>query len=482
MRGYRLTVRLKNSSKPIYRVVELPGKLSFHDLHFIIQEIFGFENIFEYMFNLDLNDNNEVLESKLVNKMVFEYSYGFDYCWNFEINVMQLDDFDDIPKVIDFKGDNLCEDYSGVKEFEKLCDENNLDRFDVNFLNNILLRYQIEDVINNNEIKYDYIDVISEIKDLIDCRNFEGCLKYKINSNATIYWVIIKTIEGYVIEMFDDYDEMLEGFYNLYVGEINRAFGHFYTFILNNEKTEIADALDNDGKILAFYNEPGFIPSLIETEVSEDILNWLKDLAVALKNDSNISEVDEIIEINIKDFKFIDSNIYVHEPKVNINDFDNGYRGNEKIISSLTSNERTCLDIVTLPSLETCTTGELQIYAVIASESDYIIREVFLPDKNLMMETLIDIMIEFFNHNGVVKEITVNNLNIYFMIYSFLMDNGIKINEENIDLEISMAVADAFGINDEIDDISLNELFEEFEDKEVEIRLDDNLDKKELLN
>ena len=61
-----------------------------------------------------------------------------------------------------------------------------------------------------------------------------------------------------------------------------------------------------------------------------------------------------------------------------------------------------------------------------------IIREVFLPDKNLMMETLIDIMIEFFNHNGVVKEITVNNLNIYFMIYSFLMDNGIKINEENI--------------------------------------------------
>ena len=66
--------------------------------------------------------------------------------------------------MIDFKGDNLCEDYSGVKEFEKLCDENNLDRFDVNFLNNILLRYQIEDVINNNEIKYDYIDVISEMK------------------------------------------------------------------------------------------------------------------------------------------------------------------------------------------------------------------------------------------------------------------------------------------------------------------------------
>ena len=316
----------------------------------------------------------------------------------------------------------------------------------------------------------------------MNCKNFEGCLKYKVNSNAIIYWVIIKTIEGYVIEMFDDYSEMLEGFWNLSAGEINRVFGHFYTFILNNEKIESADTLDNEGKIMAFYNEPGYMPSLIEMEVSEDILNWLKDLEVTLKSDSNISEEDEIIEINIKDFKFISSNIYVYEPEVNINDFDNGYRGNEKIISSVILDERTCLDIVALPSLETYSTGELQIYAAIASENDYIIREIFLPDKNLMMETLIDVMIEFFNHNGVAKEVTVNNLNIYFMIYDFLKNNGIKINEGNIDLEISMAVADAFGVNDEMDDLALNDIFEEFKDEDIEIQLTNSSNKKELLN
>lgn len=201
-----------------------------------------------------------------------------------------------------------------------------------------------------------------------------------------------------------------------------------------------------------------------------------------MKSDSNISEEDEIIEINIKDFKFISSNIYVYEPEVNINDFDNGYRGNEKIISSVILDERTCLDIVALPSLETYSTGELQIYAVIASENDYIIREIFLPDKNLMMETLIDVMIEFFNHNGVAKEVTVNNLNIYFMIYDFLKNNGIKINEGNIDLEISMAVADAFGVNDEMDDLALNDIFEEFKDEDIEIQLTNSSNKKELLN
>lgn len=207
---------------------------------------------------------------------IFGYRYGFDYCWNFEISVIQLDDFDIIPEVIDYVGDNLCDDYSGVKEFEKLCDENNLEVFDLDFVNSKLYRYQIEDVINNNEIKYDYIEVISKIGELLNCKNFEGCLKYKVNSNAIIYWVIIKTIEGYVIEMFDDYSEMLEGFWNLSAGEINRVFGHFYTFILNNEKIESADTLDNEGKIMAFYNEPGYMPSLIEMEVSEDILNWLK--------------------------------------------------------------------------------------------------------------------------------------------------------------------------------------------------------------
>ena len=99
-----------------------------------------------------------------------------------------------------------------------------------------------------------------------------------------------------------------------------------------------------------------------------------------------------------------------------------------------------------------------------------------------MMETLIDVMIEFFNHNGVAKEVTVNNLNIYFMIYDFLKNNGIKINEGNIDLEISMAVADAFGVNDEMDDLALNDIFEEFKDEDIEIQLTNSSNKKELLN
>lgn len=68
MGGYRLTIRLVDSTKPIYRVLKLPGKLTFCDLHSIIQEIFGFESVFEYMFDLDLSNNNEILESKLVDK------------------------------------------------------------------------------------------------------------------------------------------------------------------------------------------------------------------------------------------------------------------------------------------------------------------------------------------------------------------------------------------------------------------------------
>ena len=41
MGGYRLTIRLVDSTKPIYRVLKLPGKLTFCDLHSIIQEILG---------------------------------------------------------------------------------------------------------------------------------------------------------------------------------------------------------------------------------------------------------------------------------------------------------------------------------------------------------------------------------------------------------------------------------------------------------
>ena len=65
---------------------------------------------------------------------------------------------------------------------------------------------------------------------------------------------------------------------------------------------------------------------------------------------------------------------------------------------------------------------------------------------------------------------------------NFLKNNGIKINEGNIDLEISMAVADAFGVNDEMDDLALNDIFEEFKDEDIEIQLTNSSNKKELLN
>ena len=48
--------------------------------------------------------------------------------------------------------------------------------------------------------------------------------------------------------------------------------------------------------------------------------------------------------------------------------------------------ERLCVDVVCLPMTNTDKTNELNVYAVIAGESDYLIKEVDFPSLQIIGE------------------------------------------------------------------------------------------------
>lgn len=466
MWGYRLKIELKEENKEVYRVIEVPSKLVFKSLHYIILEIFGLDVYDDYVFDLDMDSNDDMLELYLYNGMVFEYRYGENYKWNFRISVTQIDSSNGTPILIDHVGDSI--------EHE----------FDLDMVNSVLEAFFVADVINNNEIKYNYLNTLNEISSILEQREIKNVLKLKIVDGIAIYWVIIKTTDGYVIELFDDYNELVEGFYNLVAGDVSRVFGRFYTFILANKSNMMRYSLDEDGKISAFYNEPGYMPSMIEVEIGKEILMWLNDLLIALKNDKSTCNDEEMIEIYLNGGNYISSEVLPYETISLQEDYDNTYRGKEKLNNFRHLDTTVGADIIALPSGDTYLTGELQLYAIVASNSDYILKEIFLPDKKLMIETLIDGLIEFCNRYGIPDKITVNNLNIYFMIYDFLAENGIEINNGNIDLQISYAVIDAFGLGEGISELFDEASLQEIEDESEELleEIDNLLDKKELLN
>lgn len=512
MEGYQLKISVLGSSQPLWRVIQIPARLTFLDLHLTIQRIFGLDDEYIFRFELEelatfvikLGDEktdyfnhkvifcNEIVGDYLSVGMNFNYFYDLEDNWEFELCVLKrLDDTKSTPEVIDYSGSNLIDSCASIFEYEKIRDNLSKEKlkFKLNEVNESLWGIEAEEVINYSPLKNKYLDVINKLKRIIEKRNLDSCQVIRVHSDCDVYWVIIKTDEGYVIELFENYDNLLQGFYNLQTGALNHAFCHCFTFLLSNKEISVEHTLDQEHKIAAFYNEPGYLPSLIDVEGGKIVLKWLEELLVGLTYDQNTSEIDEIIDIIIKNNNFISSSIYVHEPQIDINDYDFGYRGKERLNTSLELFDQVSIDVICLPTSNTYLTNELQLYAVIATKDDYLIKDIALPEKALMAETLIDIMISFFEQNGKPSQVVVNNLNVLFLILGFLNDNAISYLEDDTDLEIELALAHTFGISDELDEVIENpfiqELIREFEDNnedEIDIKLEEYLKQGELLN
>ena len=83
------------------------------------------------------------------------------------------------------------------------------------------------------------------------------------------------------------------------------------------------------------------------------------------------------------------------------------------------------------------------------------------------------------------KSVSYTHLNVLFLVFNFLNENEIGYIEDDTNYEIDLAIADAFGFDNEmIDNPFLQELIEEFREneEEIETKLDEFLVQNELLN
>lgn len=58
MKGYQLRISVQWSDPEIWRRILIPGKITFRDLHMIIQKLFGWENVHPYEFYMEKTDFN----------------------------------------------------------------------------------------------------------------------------------------------------------------------------------------------------------------------------------------------------------------------------------------------------------------------------------------------------------------------------------------------------------------------------------------
>ena len=77
----------------------------------------------------------------------------------------------------------------------------------------------VDEILNNSPLKNEFIEILEQLKELVKKREFTDNQVIKLVSNQTTYWVILKTLEGYVIELFETYNDLLVGFIILLMKE-----------------------------------------------------------------------------------------------------------------------------------------------------------------------------------------------------------------------------------------------------------------------
>lgn len=141
MAGYIFKIALENTHPPIWRRVVVPEKITFRDLHDIIQILFGWEGYHLHCFEnythgflidcvedvgpmADMIEDEYLIDDFITELPWIRYTYDFGDDWNHKITYEKADPTYNLrhPSLIKYKGDNPMEDCGGVGPWMTLID------------------------------------------------------------------------------------------------------------------------------------------------------------------------------------------------------------------------------------------------------------------------------------------------------------------------------------------------------------------------
>lgn len=135
MNAYQLKIVMEGSKPPVWRRIMIPDRITFCQLHWTIQVVFGWEDehLHEFTFpdsNIRITDENDypcggnerdLSEDTIIDDFIqegswFRYTYDFGDNWRHRITVEKvIEGYDKrYPQIVKFKGENYEEDSGGI--------------------------------------------------------------------------------------------------------------------------------------------------------------------------------------------------------------------------------------------------------------------------------------------------------------------------------------------------------------------------------
>ncbi len=128
MAGYLVKVVLEDTHPPVWRRVMLPERITFEDLHKVLQIVFEWEDYHLHEFRIpkictvgdvrqaDQDERTTVVDALIAGKSSIRYLYDFGDDWTHKILFEKKDDSYDqrYASLVKYKGDSFREDSGGV--------------------------------------------------------------------------------------------------------------------------------------------------------------------------------------------------------------------------------------------------------------------------------------------------------------------------------------------------------------------------------
>lgn len=139
MAGYICKIVIEDTHPPVWRRVLIPDRITFEELHEIIQLLFGWDDAHLHEFRIPAdnisigseddvwgcayNESETLIDSFFRNYKWIRYTYDFGDDWRHRINIEKIDtDYTERSAVLmKFKGDNFEEDRGGFWEEDADC-------------------------------------------------------------------------------------------------------------------------------------------------------------------------------------------------------------------------------------------------------------------------------------------------------------------------------------------------------------------------
>ena len=176
MAGYICKIVIEDTHPPVWRRVMIPERITFYELHEVIQILFGWENMHLHEFVIPSDrirliskeseshgtffEEETLIDSFFKKYKWIRYVYDFGDEWRHRINIEKIDEEDQGRNAVlmKVKGDNFLEDSGGIWGMDESGD--NRDTFDKDYVEKELkeltfsLHSELEEIAIPQPIKY----------------------------------------------------------------------------------------------------------------------------------------------------------------------------------------------------------------------------------------------------------------------------------------------------------------------------------------